>query len=393
MASHSFQQKVVSFAHLMWRRTRYRRILYFILMVIAWIAIVPPVYLTYLKEGGKDASLKSVTNPSPLQTPDYVEITMVAQEVNLVKHKLKFYVSTTPFGKYQANHQELAEGMQAYYGFQNVEYPKGKKMQAVDISVPILGYPRLFPFDTYGADFEVSLSAAAGNNTDVEAENIPVRLVVYGEAQSLTIKSKLNVYRDYPNMIVVDVQVQRASTTLIFCIFLMLVMWGLALTMVLLSFQILVERRQVAPNLTIIGVTMMFALPALRNSQPGVPTLGCASDILTFFWCLFMIAVTAIVNILSLVLRWKYRPASTLTSSETKTPDAPSYPTYPPDLATSQATPGDSSLPIHHRFSAASSSSTLPVTPNAPYPPPTSMRHNEHMPPSDEMSSYYQHIR
>ncbi|KAJ1652395.1 hypothetical protein IWQ61_007260 [Dispira simplex] len=273
------------------------------------------VYLTYLKEGGKDASLKSVTNPSPLQTSDYVEITMVAQEINLPQHKLKFY---------------------AYYGFQNVGYPKGKKMQAVEVSVPVLGYPRLFPFDSYNADFEVSLSAMTGNTTDQEAENIPVRLVIYWAAQALTIKSKSGVYHDYRNMIVVDIQVKRASTALFFSIFIMLVMWGLALTMVL-SFQIVMERRQVAPNLTIIGVTMMFALPALREFPAGR---------------LFMIAVTAIINILIVVLRWKHRPASALPSSDTKAPDAASNPSHPPTSAPSQATSGESTLPIHHRFSA-----------------------------------------
>ncbi|KAI8926398.1 hypothetical protein BC831DRAFT_229063 [Entophlyctis helioformis] len=33
-----------------------------------------------------------------------------------------------------------------------------------------------------------------------------------------------------------------------------------------------------------VATALLFALPALRNSQPGAPPIGCTADVAGFFW-------------------------------------------------------------------------------------------------------------
>src|SRR6185437_14931326 len=48
---------------------------------------------------------------------------------------------------------------------------------------------------------------------------------------------------------------------------------------------------------------LLFAFPALRNSQPGTPPIGTMSDFIAFFWAEVIIAL----SLLSVVLRWIIR--------------------------------------------------------------------------------------
>jgi hypothetical protein len=50
---------------------------------------------------------------------------------------------------------------------------------------------------------------------------------------------------------------------------------------------------------------LIFALPAVRNSMPGIPALGVLSDFLVFFWALGAVVVSYIF----LVRIWIKRPA------------------------------------------------------------------------------------
>jgi Domain of unknown function (DUF4436) len=50
-------------------------------------------------------------------------------------------------------------------------------------------------------------------------------------------------------------------------------------------------------------ITLLFGLPALRNSQPAVPPLAAFGDYLSFLWAEQIIAVSAVVMIWSWLVR------------------------------------------------------------------------------------------
>ncbi|KAI8831380.1 hypothetical protein BC829DRAFT_409758, partial [Chytridium lagenaria] len=59
----------------------------------------------------------------------------------------------------------------------------------------------------------------------------------------------------------------------------MFILWLLSLLVLGVVIQIYFRDRTVEPP-----TAVLFALPAVRNAQPGAPQIGCISDIVSFFW-------------------------------------------------------------------------------------------------------------
>lgn len=76
----------------------------------------------------------------------------------------------------------------------------------------------------------------------------------------------------------------RSTTTQGFSIFICVLMWLLSLAMGLFGFQVVFRKRRADAHACMIGITTLFALPAVRSAQPGIPDVGCVSDILGFYW-------------------------------------------------------------------------------------------------------------
>ncbi|KAJ1973938.1 hypothetical protein H4R35_003858 [Dimargaris xerosporica] len=254
--------------------------------------LVPAIYVAFLNQGSKALTLMDIDTTAHDSPDDYIKVTMIAQDLDFMRHKLNVYVTAVPFGKYARTGRlqtELKVNVAGNFGSKNVDFKAGQKMKAVDLAVPLLGYPRMYPFDGYETALDVMLTdtSLTSNTTDGSSpidDTIPLQLQFYGSIQSLVLHPDLKAYPDAPNVVLMGLVITRSTVSLVFSIFIMIVMWAMALTVTVMSFQILVNRRQVGDPLITVGATMLFALPALRNSQPGIPTLGCASDILSFFW-------------------------------------------------------------------------------------------------------------
>ena len=55
-----------------------------------------------------------------------------------------------------------------------------------------------------------------------------------------------------------------------------------------------------------LSLSLIFGLPALRNVQPGVPSVGAFSDNVIFIWAELIVAVSVVVT----VWHWLLRPRS-----------------------------------------------------------------------------------
>jgi hypothetical protein len=55
-----------------------------------------------------------------------------------------------------------------------------------------------------------------------------------------------------------------------------------------------------------LSLSLILGLPALRNVQPGVPSVGAFSDNVIFIWAEWIVAVSAVVT----VWHWLLRPRS-----------------------------------------------------------------------------------
>ena len=110
-------------------------------------------------------------------------------------------------------------------------------------------------------------------------------------------------------ILIVEVNIYRGPTQRFFSLFIASLMWLLSLSMFWLAFTLCIRRRKVEPPTLGVGTSMIFALPAIRNVQPGSPPIGCTADYLGFFWALFLVSAAAMILFLNYIKMYKADPA------------------------------------------------------------------------------------
>ena len=177
------------------------------------------------------------------------------------------------------------------------EFKKGKRMNPVEAVVEIYeGEPMDYPFDKHEAELNFSFAAPGGG------EAVPVAVEMRGAVAGLRLDTEY-AKENAPDHAVIDISVARASTAIFFSTFIMLAMWLLVIAVLFLVFRVFAGHRKIEISMFSFLGALLFAFPALRNSQPGTPPIGTLSDFIAFFWAEVIIAL----SLLAVVLRWLIR--------------------------------------------------------------------------------------
>ncbi|PNH04475.1 hypothetical protein TSOC_009350 [Tetrabaena socialis] len=89
-----------------------------------------------------------------------------------------------------------------------------------------------------------------------------------------------------------DFSAQRTNSTKGFSIFVFLAMWVLSIFCVVHAADLVYwRRRPFTLEVPAFSATLLFALPAVRQVQPGVPDVGAVIDMIGFFWNMVMLAI------------------------------------------------------------------------------------------------------
>jgi hypothetical protein len=178
------------------------------------------------------------------------------------------------------------------------EFKKGRRMDPVEAIVDMYeGDPMDYPFDKHQAELSFFFEPAGGAEG-----SIPVALELYGSVNGLSIDAAF-AKEHADDRVVVDLSIERASTTKFFSTFIMTAMWMLTLGVVFLVFRVYRGERKIEISMFSFLGALLFAFPALRNSQPGTPPIGTLSDFIAFFWAEVIIALC----LLAVVIRWVTR--------------------------------------------------------------------------------------
>jgi hypothetical protein len=177
------------------------------------------------------------------------------------------------------------------------EFKKGKRMNPVEAVVEIYeGEPMDYPFDKHSAELSFAFQSPGGS------ESVPVAVEMRGSVAGLRIDTEY-AKEHAPDHAVIDISLERASTARFFSIFIMIAMWALTFGVIFLVFRVFAGHRKIEISMFSFLGALLFAFPALRNSQPGTPPIGTLSDFLAFFWAEVIIAL----SLLAVVLCWLVR--------------------------------------------------------------------------------------
>jgi hypothetical protein len=164
------------------------------------------------------------------------------------------------------------------------------------------GDPNVYPFDFHQASFLVS-----GFWNDDPLAVVPIFVDFENLAASFQVSASITrptVPKDAPFTstplrsvsldVSVAVQISRTTSQKIFSVFTNLLMYLLALTVLMLAIDSMLTLKRVELPILALCTAMMFALPALRNSQPLVPPIGTVADVASFLQAEFIISVISI---------------------------------------------------------------------------------------------------
>ncbi|MFF6772321.1 DUF4436 family protein [Streptomyces sp. NPDC012637] len=230
---------------------------------------------------------------------DRVDVEATVQSVDAASRELVLRVHVVPRG---ALGEEEGTSPVADLSLQtsvatlsDLAFPAHERIAPKDVQVAMTGGSiGDYPFDAYRTDLE--FWAVLGG------EEVPVRMLFSNNATLFSVSAT----RPVPGQeAVLELELARSGSLLVFAVFMMAAMWALAAS-VLIGTWFLTTRGEalVWPALAWMAATL-FALAAFRNTAPGTPPIGCVLDWFAFLWaeavialCLITVVVTGARNAL-----------------------------------------------------------------------------------------------
>lgn len=224
---------------------------------------------------------------------DRVDVDAVIQNVDATGRELVLRVWVTPRGTLGE-----AEGTAPVADLRlrtsgatlgDLMFKAHERLETRDVQVALTGGSVSdYPFDSY--------ATAIGFQAQLGDEQVPVRLHFSNKDTLFSASATQAASRQSA---VVALRLSRSGSVLVFAVFMMVVMWALAAS-VLLGTWYLTTRVEglVWPALAWMAATL-FALAAFRNTAPGTPPIGCVLDWFAFLWAETLIALCLITVVLT----------------------------------------------------------------------------------------------
>ena len=321
-----------------------------IVVIILFVVGLILVLKAYNSEGEKRSA--SVSDLGE-KDPNHIEVVVNLVSIDPNKGDIVARLEFLPKGIYTKDEgltlaRDVKLLVNGATGKQETDFAKGKKMNSMEVVVQMYdGLVTDYPFDKHNAYLEMYFvpgqpekksadstaakpaqaapsptpkpeaadeeepkkeegdkkTEAAVTDEDEDVE-IPIGVDFSGSISGFKIdaaKSK----ESSDDFVGIEMTISRSATTKFFSFFVMVMMWGLTISVLFLTLSVLLRGRK--PELAMFSFTaaLLFAFATVRNAQPGTPPIGTYSDFISFFWAEVIIAMCLV----ALVFIWLLRPA------------------------------------------------------------------------------------
>ncbi|MFL6276396.1 MAG: DUF4436 family protein [Blastocatellia bacterium] len=285
-------------------------------------------YVTVLR-GYKSEGANRSFHISDKQTADndYIKVDIKVIAVDPIKGDMTVRMAFDPEGAMAKDELSPAHDLTLYLnsatGKQEHKFEKGKRMNPMDVTISLDGQASDYPYDAHEAELTMIMTTPAEAEAKPEqpkaesgdeehpAPKPPQKASIYdtNEPVAMAVEFegsipglKLEAEKDKESEVGytgIEMKISRSSTVVFFSTFVMILMLFLASVVVIMMLRFWLSNRKIEVSAMSVYGAMLFAFPALRNSQPGVPPLGTYSDYLSFFWAEMLVAI-ALVTIITL---------------------------------------------------------------------------------------------
>ena len=213
-------------------------------------------------------------------------------------------------------------------GPQEIDFPRGQRINPVMAVFAVDGNMNRYPLDQYKSLIRIMVTKTIVDRQahPAESQSTPDAPLI-GEtadgfvaapsrgAEPLPISSSISasipgfkfegqrVENSDKGIEGFNIGIRRADNVIVFSFVLMTLMTSLALSVLLMCLSALASSEKLELLPLSLCVSLLFGLPALRNSQPAVPPLGVLGDYASFIWAEMIVAISAVMMIWNWVIR------------------------------------------------------------------------------------------
>jgi hypothetical protein len=277
-----------------------RRLVYLIVGLLFYCLVAIPSTLSIISDGILDYSQLTPSQSSSNQY--YIKLYLNTQEQDLSKKFIKYYIDFEPS-------QLASQGLPIWdrnitFGYSPIKHSvkEGDLIEPIEFQINIVGGNiKNYPFDVYFA----RLGFIAINNST--GESIPLEIITFTNTVSTqnSFAKESAIDSKGHNYIFFNIKIYRNAIVIFGCVVVCIVIWVFTILMMILAYDGLVHRREYPYPIMGLGISILFALPAVRKTLPGIPEYGSAVDYLCFFWADILISISSCLIIGCFTLRWK----------------------------------------------------------------------------------------
>jgi hypothetical protein len=283
-------------------------------ILIAGLVVFACVYSLVLGVYQSEDALGSAVFSSPaVSEPDHIDVYATLTSIEPLKGTLAVRLQFDPAGSLESpEDQTLTRDVfittytssgKAVYSFQ-----PGDVITPLEITLNLYSKPISdYPFDSHYADLALSVSSVdvpdghgvvSSDHGVVPAKPsartaIPIALDLNDSVSGYKVTAGMAADAR-PGFTDIAVEINRSLTAIGFACFIMILTWLLALSALVVALAVIFGGRKAEYTLLSWLAVLLFALPPLRNTMPGVPPIGSLTDFIAFFWAECIVAVSLI---------------------------------------------------------------------------------------------------
>jgi hypothetical protein len=331
-------------------------------MRILTIPLVIVFYLAVLVYNLHERDRRSLTLKQDGPATDAVHVSLKIVNLDVARGEITARMRVRLTGKIAKDEFTPAVNLRflvnAFHGQQRFDLERGERVSPLTVVFPLVGEPNLYPFDTYEAILAFVATkpgqeakpppappSASENATSLlerlkkagdreTGETPPGQVKLVGESE-LASRTRVPVSFDLSASIPgfkfdgevvgtgeaqvtgIQLKLRRANNVIVTSLGIQLMMICLALSMLAMVLFGTMKGKGSAIDPLYIAPVLIFGLPALRDTQPGVPPLGAFSDYLSYLWAEWIVAACTIISIWTWIARHRSDNAPPVPDQET----------------------------------------------------------------------------
>ena len=181
-----------------------------------------------------------------------------------------------------------------------IKFKKGQPLSSVDVVVELYGglYTD-YPFDQHQGILQIYATTSTPPTAEGEKAQevvVPVSVELFGFVHGFSIQGSATSDTT-PTYADISLDIARSNSTLVWAVFVMVLLWLMALAVVGVTVYVVTSQRKLEFGSFAWMGAMLFAFVSFRSAAPGVPPLGSLIDFVAFFWAEFIVAVCLIIMV------------------------------------------------------------------------------------------------